>query len=106
MNFDDCIKKGLVRITAENKAISSSLVRLAGIRLGDIGRFIRKGVEKLAENERKLLEMIQNNPKISKAAMSKELSRKTVEYNLGLLKRKGIIKRIGPDKGGYWEAMA
>lgn len=39
MNFDDCIKKGLVKKTAENKAISSSLVKLANIRLEDIGKF-------------------------------------------------------------------
>ena len=27
----------------------------------------------------------------------------TLTYNLKKLKQKGILKRIGPDKGGYWE---
>ncbi|MBI5700471.1 hypothetical protein HZC34_01325 [Candidatus Saganbacteria bacterium] len=26
-----------------------------------------------------------------------------IKYNLAILRKKGIIKRIGPDKGGYWE---
>ena len=31
------------------------------------------------------------------------LTKKTVEYNLEKLKAKGVLRRIGPDKGGYWE---
>jgi ATP-dependent DNA helicase RecG len=27
----------------------------------------------------------------------------TIRVNLQLLKKKGLIERIGPDKGGYWE---
>jgi ATP-dependent DNA helicase RecG len=33
------------------------------------------------------------------------LTKKIVEYNIEKLKKKGIIKRIGPDKGGYWEIV-
>ncbi|MCB4791785.1 MAG: hypothetical protein LHV68_07855 [Elusimicrobia bacterium] len=34
-----------------------------------------------------------------------KLSKKTVEYNIEKLKKKGILKHIGPDKGGYWEVL-
>ena len=34
-----------------------------------------------------------------------KLSKKTVEYNMEKLKEKGIINRIGPDKGGHWEIV-
>ena len=33
------------------------------------------------------------------------LSEDGVKYNLKLLQQKGIIKRIGPNKGGYWKVL-
>ncbi len=33
------------------------------------------------------------------------LSIKTVEYNIEILKKKGIIKRVGSAKGGRWEII-
>jgi ATP-dependent DNA helicase RecG len=37
-----------------------------------------------------------------------ELGRKTraVEKDLKTLQKEGKIKRIGPDKGGYWEVIS
>lgn len=34
------------------------------------------------------------------------LSEDGVKYNLKLLQQKGIIKRIGPNKGGYWKVFS
>ena len=33
------------------------------------------------------------------------LSRRGIEWQLNQLKAKGIIRRIGPDKGGRWEVV-
>ena len=33
------------------------------------------------------------------------ISNKGVEWNLKTLKDEGVIKRIGPDKGGHWEVQ-
>ena len=33
------------------------------------------------------------------------ISKKCVEWQMAKLKKEGIIKRIGPDKGGYWEVI-
>jgi len=30
------------------------------------------------------------------------LTRRGIEWNLAKHKKEGTIKRIGPDKGGYW----
>lgn len=70
-----------------------------------VERGVEKGVENLSPNESAIYDLICKNPAISKAAMVVEgnLTKKTVEYNLAKLKTKGLIKRIGPDKGGYWE---
>lgn len=65
---------------------------------------VEKGVEKLSENEQKIIELISEKPVISKAEMVEKgrLSKKTVEYNVESLKKKGILKRVGGAKGGYW----
>ena len=34
------------------------------------------------------------------------LSEDGVKYNLKALQQKGIIKRIGPAKGGYWKVLS
>jgi ATP-dependent DNA helicase RecG len=33
------------------------------------------------------------------------ISARKTEQNIQKLKTKGLIKRIGPDKGGYWEVL-
>lgn len=72
-------------------------------------RFERKGVEKgveklLSEKEKIILELLQNNPTISKKQIEKssKLKKKAIDYNIAKLKRKKIIKRVGPDKGGQF----
>ena len=36
-------------------------------------------------------------------ALAIGLTEDGIKYNLAQLNRKEIIKRIGPDKGGYWK---
>ncbi len=66
---------------------------------------VDRGVEKLSENEQKLLKLIQENSSISKAEMVLKggLTKKTVEYNIESLKKRSILKRVGGAKGGYWK---
>ncbi len=72
-----------------------------------VDRGVVKGVEKLSENEQKIIDLILKDSSISKAEMVEKggLSKKTVEYNLESLKKKGILKRIGGAKGGRWEII-
>ena len=55
----------------------------------------------------KILIIIKDNPKITQKEISEKtgLTRRGIEWNLQQLKEKGIIKRIGPDKGGHWEII-
>ena len=48
---------------------------------------------------------MKNNPKISIKELAKRcgVTRDGINYSIRNLKNKGIIKRVGPDKGGYWE---
>jgi len=55
----------------------------------------------------KTIDLIKNNPKITSAELAEilEITVKGVEWNIKKLKEEGIIKRIGPAKGGYWEII-
>lgn len=58
--------------------------------------------EKMSE---KVLELIKIDSKITTAILSKEINvtTKTIERAIKLLKTENKIERIGPDKGGYWQ---
>ena len=75
--------------------------RKVGERLGD------KLGEKLGENELKILELISNNNHISAKELSQNIgiSETAVENNIAKLKKKALLRRVGPDKGGRWEIM-
>ncbi|WP_337288090.1 winged helix-turn-helix transcriptional regulator [Candidatus Methylomirabilis sp.] len=64
-------------------------------------------VEGLAENQKSLLQLIIRKPRISKKAMAETIGISTtaVDNNLSKLKKVGLLRRIGPDKGGHWEVI-
>jgi ATP-dependent DNA helicase RecG len=66
---------------------------------------VEKLVEGLVESQKKILELIKENPYISKSELSKKvgISTTAVDKNIAKLKEKGLLNRIGPDKGGHWE---
>ena len=59
----------------------------------------------VTELERKILAQIKDKATISRAELSNKLalSEDTVKEYLKRLKSKGLLKRIGPDRGGHWE---
>ena len=60
---------------------------------------------KLNNTERKILDLIKNNPNITQNEISKKirLAEKTVKSNTSKLKEKEILKRIGADINGFWK---
>lgn len=60
---------------------------------------------KLNNNQLKIIELIKENPKITRNELANKLNITSdgVKYNLKKLVDNKIIERIGPDKGGYWE---
>ena len=66
---------------------------------------MEKTVEKTVE---KILVAIAENPKVSQKQLSELLgvSRRSIEWNMKKLQNKGIIKRVGPDKGGEWVILS
>jgi ATP-dependent DNA helicase RecG len=67
----------------------------------------RKFGEKFGESSEKILKIILADKKISAQEIAKQMniSSRAVEKHIANLKKYGILKRIGPDKGGYWEVI-
>ena len=66
------------------------------------GDAVEKTVEKTVEI---IIDAIRNNPQITQLKLMEitGLTRRGIEWNLQQLKTKGVIMRVGPDKGGHWE---
>lgn len=63
--------------------------------------------ETLTQNQEIILSLIRENPRISARELSDKvgISARKVEENISKLKKKGLLKRIGPAKGGHWEVL-
>jgi predicted HTH transcriptional regulator len=62
--------------------------------------------EKSREKSReKNINIIRNNPTVTQLELSNMLriSPKAIEKHIKNLREDGIIRRVGPDKGGHWE---
>lgn len=55
----------------------------------------------------KIMEIISSNPDITIPELSERIgiTSRSVERNLQKLQKEGKVKRIGPDKGGYWKVI-
>ena len=64
-------------------------------------------VERLVESQQKILKLIAQNPSISKRRMAEILgiSDTAVDKNIATLKKKGLLRRVGPARGGHWEIV-
>jgi ATP-dependent DNA helicase RecG len=53
----------------------------------------------------KILRFIRENPQVTTSELAEKsgVTPKGIEWNIGKLKKEGLIKRVGPDKGGHWE---
>ena len=72
------------------------------------GKSREKNKEKRREKSReKIVELIKEHPKITQTELAEKLqiSIKGVEKQIKMLRTSGIIRRVGPDKGGHWEVI-
>ena len=67
----------------------------------------QKTTQKGQDSTQKIIEEIKKNPSISRDELAEKcgLTSDGIKYNIRKLREKGIIKRIGPDKGGHWEII-
>ena len=56
----------------------------------------------------KIISLIKNTPGITRTELAEQcgISEDGIKWQLGQLKKKNIIRRVGADKGGYWQIIA
>lgn len=65
-----------------------------------------KSGEKSGEKSReKIINIIRDNPTVTQLELSNmlQISTKAIEKHIKNLREDGIIRRVGPDKGGHWK---
>ncbi|WP_298503060.1 winged helix-turn-helix transcriptional regulator [uncultured Methanobrevibacter sp.] len=63
--------------------------------------------ERVNERQRLIISAITENPYITQSELAKILGISLVHVNKNMkkLQEKGLVRRIGPDKGGHWEVV-
>jgi ATP-dependent DNA helicase RecG len=79
-----------------------------GSEIGSEKRSEKKVGERLTVNQRRIIGCIRATPSISARAIAMQvgISARKVEQNIAKLKVKGILRRVGPAKGGHWEVLS
>lgn len=67
----------------------------------------KNSLKGLNSTQQKIVEMIQENPKVTQADMAEEIriSKRAVQKSIREMADKGIIERVGAAKGGYWKVI-
>jgi ATP-dependent DNA helicase RecG len=94
-------KDGLYSIRLGEK-LGERLGERVGEKVGE--RVGEKVGEKVTENQQKIIDNIVQNHYITAPELSLAvgISKRKIEINIAKLKAKGLLERIGPDKGGHW----
>ena len=68
---------------------------------------VKSVVKSMVKKCDEIVVILTDNPSATRQqlATATGLSVRGVEKNLGILKKSGRIRRIGPDKGGHWEVI-
>lgn len=78
---------------------------------GGVEKVVEKGVERVVEkitsNQQRIIGLIHESATISARELAEKvgISQRKVQENLAKLRAKGLLKRVGPDKGGHWEVL-
>lgn len=121
LNYMEKRGSGLTRICNETKALDGykdelkpvfkstptqfQTIIFASSDNQNVGDFVGDMSEtKLTERQQKILNLIKESPTISAKQMSETLSvtTRTIERDLSLMKKAGVLKREGKDNNGVW----
>ena len=74
----------------------------------DTDKVTDRVTDKLTANQTQIIRLILSNKNLTtrELAAEIEISQRKIKTNLSKLKSLGLIKRIGPAKGGFWEVMS
>ena len=99
--FDKTMIKGAV--TEPQKTVEETVGKIER----EFKKLGEKVGEKVGENEAKIFNLISQDKNITYVELANKLNitEKSVYKNIEKLKKKGLLKRVGPAKGGHWEVI-
>ena len=68
----------------------------------------QKTTQKLTKMQNDILDFLRTNPTASRKEVKENIANSTedgIKYNLERLKKLGLLRRVGPNKGGFWEII-
>lgn len=113
-NRESSLFKAIVRRTHRPIEVNSMAAPEVAPKIQDLhhkpvfsGANLHNVAPKIAPELLTILECIIANPRTTTAEIASFLgvSRRTVLYRINLLKEKGVLRRIGSNKGGQWEII-
>ena len=96
------------QIDTQIDAIDGTRPQKSGWILDKNDRLVQEsGMKNMQKSMQKIVMLISASPDITLSEMASQLgmSRNGVDKNIRKLKEQGIIRRVGPDKGGHWEVI-
>ncbi len=85
----------------------NGIIRITFFNSGEKQKVGEKVGEKISDNQRKILKLINEDRNITIRILSQKvnIAEKNIQNNLKKLKEKGFILRVGAAKGGYWKVL-
>jgi ATP-dependent DNA helicase RecG len=61
----------------------------------------------IQKTTQRILDLVRQNPAITRDELTKAigLSNSGIKFNLKKMKKEKLLRRVGPDRGGYWEVL-
>ena len=94
-----------IRPVMEEKNLQN--ISVADTAIDTVKDTVKDTAKLLSKNEKKIVEQIKRNSKVTADELSEivDINLRNIRRNLKKLKKKGLLKRIGPAKGGHWELI-
>ena len=75
---------------------------------GKVAENVTDTSQKTSQNtSQKIIDLIKEDPYISTSKMAEIIgvNRRNIARNIKKLQEQGVVRRVGPDKGGFWEII-
>ena len=104
---DDFILKITVPKVTENSSVRSGTEQKRTEKLPENVDVTENVTDTSQKTSQKIIDLVKEDPYISTSRMADiiGIDRRNIARNIKKLQDQGIIRRVGPDKGGFWEII-
>lgn len=99
------LKSEVIKVEKERSEPINEPIKVKKERNEPINKAKSEYIKSLSSSNLKVLELLESNSKysIDELGIKLNLSRETIKRTLRILKKLGIIERVGSNKSGYWK---